>query len=351
MFMPVGTQGTVKALSPAQLREIGAQIILGNTYHLNLRPGSPLVRELGGLHSFMQWDGPILTDSGGFQVFSLAKLREIRDDGVAFASHLDGRRLFLGPREVMTIQQELGSDIAMVLDECPPWPCSRDECARAVERSLRWAAECRRIAEGEGFLAAGHHVFAIVQGSTFDDLRREAAEALTALDFPGYAVGGVSVGEPEPEMLKQVGATTPFLPADRPRYTMGLGTPPQLLRMIALGVDLFDCVLPSRVARNGLVFTPDGPLNLRNEQYRADARPLVEGLDNYTARFSRAYLRHLTLAGEILGCTLLTLHNLHFYLDLMAQARRHLEAGDYGAWHRGWIDRYEAGMANRRAAR
>ncbi len=351
IFMPVGTQGTVKALAPSQLREIGAQIILGNTYHLNLRPGSPLVRELGGLHRFMQWDGPILTDSGGFQVFSLAKLREIREDGVAFASHLDGRRLFLGPREVMTIQQDLGSDIAMVLDECPPWPCSRDECARAVERSLRWAAECRRIAEGDGFLAAGHHVFAIVQGSTFDDLRREAAEALTALDFPGYAVGGVSVGEPEPEMLKQVGATTPFLPADRPRYTMGLGTPPQLLRMIALGVDLFDCVLPSRVARNGLVFTPDGPLNLRNEQYRADARPLVEGLDNYTARFSRAYLRHLTLAGEILGCTLLTLHNLHFYLDLMAQARRHLEAGDFGSWHRGWIERYEAGMASRRAAR
>jgi queuine tRNA-ribosyltransferase len=351
MFMPVGTQGTVKALSPNQLREIGAQVILGNTYHLNLRPGSPLVRELGGLHAFMQWDGPILTDSGGFQVFSLAKLREIREDGVAFASHLDGRRLFLGPREVMTIQQDLGSDIAMVLDECPPWPCSREECARAVERSLRWAAECRRIAEGEGFLAAGHHVFAIVQGSTFDDLRREAAEALTALDFPGYAVGGVSVGEPEPEMLKQVGATTPFLPADRPRYTMGLGTPPQLLRMIALGVDLFDCVLPSRVARNGLVFTPDGPLNLRNEQYRTDPRPLVEGLDNYTAGFSRAYLRHLTLAGEILGCTLLTLHNLHFYLDLMAQARGHLEAGDYGAWHRGWIERYEEGMASRRAAR
>jgi queuine tRNA-ribosyltransferase len=251
----------------------------------------------------------------------------------------------------MTIQQDLGSDIAMVLDECPPWPCSREECARAVERSLRWAAECRRIAEGEGFLAAGHHVFAIVQGSTFDDLRREAAEALTALNFPGYAVGGVSVGEPEPEMLKQVGATTPFLPADRPRYTMGLGTPPQLLRMIALGVDLFDCVLPSRVARNGLVFTPDGPLNLRNEQYRADPRPLVEGLENYTARFSRAYLRHLTVAGEILGCTLLTLHNLHVYLDLMAQARRHLEAGDYGVWHRGWIERYQAGMASRRAAR
>ena len=189
-----------------------------------------------------------------------------------------------------------------------------------------------------------------MQGSTFDDLRREAGEALAALDFPGYAVGGVSVGEPEPEMLKQVGATTPFLPADKPRYTMGLGTPPQLLKMIALGVDMFDCVLPSRVARNGLVFTPDGPMNLRNEKYRADPRPIVEGLDNYTCRnFSRAYLRHVTLAGEIVSCTLLTLHNLHFYLDLMAQARAHLEAGDYGPWHRAWIARYEAGVAARQA--
>lgn len=347
IFMPVGTQGTVKSITPQHLREIGAQIILGNTYHLNLRPGSELVRDLGGLHSFMGWEGPILTDSGGFQVFSLAKLRDIRDDGVAFASHLDGRKLFLGPREVMTIQQNLGSDIAMVLDECPPWPCERDACARAVTRSLRWAGQCRAIATESGFLAGGHHVFAIVQGSTFDDLRREAAEALAALDLPGYAVGGVSVGEPEPEMLKQVGATTPFLPADKPRYTMGLGTPPQLLKMIALGVDMFDCVLPSRVARNGLVFTPDGPMNLRNEQYRTDPRPIVAGLANYTAKFSRAYLRHLTLAGEILSCTLLTIHNLHFYLDLMAQARAHLEAGDFGVWHRAWIARYEAGAAAR----
>src|SRR6185312_13899520 len=287
---------------------------------------------------------PILTDSGGFQVFSLAKLREVRDDGVAFQSHLDGARLFLGPREVMEIQANLGSDIAMVIDECPPWPCARDACAAAVQRSRRWAGECRRIAEESGFLAAGHHLFAIVQGSTFDDLRREAAESLAALDFPGYAIGGVSVGEPEPEMLKQVGATVPFLPADRPRYTMGLGTPPQLLKMVALGVDLFDCVLPTRVARNGLVFTPDGPLNLRNEQFRADPRPVVEGLDNYTCRhFSRAYLRHLVLAGEMLAGTLLTIHNIHFYLDLMAQARRHIEAGDFGSWHRGWIERYEAG--------
>jgi queuine tRNA-ribosyltransferase len=235
----------------------------------------------------------------------------------------------------------------MVLDECPPWPCERDACAQAVARSLRWAGQCRQIATDSGFLAAGHHVFAIVQGSTFDDLRREAAESLAALDFPGYAVGGVSVGEPEPEMLKQVGATTPFLPAGKPRYTMGLGTPPQLLKMVALGVDMFDCVLPTRVARNGLVFTPDGPMNLRNEQYRADPRPIVEGLANYTANFSRAYLRHLTLAGEILSCTLLTIHNLHFYLDLMTQARAHLEAGDFGTWHRAWIARYEAGAAAR----
>ncbi|HVU23196.1 MAG TPA: tRNA guanosine(34) transglycosylase Tgt [Opitutus sp.] len=344
IFMPVGTQGTVKAVTPAHLRDIGAQIILGNTYHLSLRPGSELVREMGGLHRFMGWDGPILTDSGGFQVFSLAKLRDITDAGVAFQSHLDGAKHFLGPREVMKIQADLGSDIAMVLDECPPWPCERDECVRAVARSERWAKACKLAAQESGFLAEGHHVFAIVQGSTFDDLRREAAEALGALDFPGYAVGGVSVGEPEPEMLKQVGATTPFLPADKPRYTMGLGTPPQLLKMIALGVDMFDCVLPTRVARNGQVFTPDGPMNLRNEKFRADPRPIVEGLDNYTCRnFSRAYLRHLTMAGEMLGGTLLTIHNLHFFLDLMAQARAHLEAGDYGAWHRAWIARYEAG--------
>ena len=349
IFMPVGTQGTVKSVTPQHLREIGAQIILGNTYHLNLRPGSQLIRELGGLHKFMGWDGPILTDSGGFQVFSLSRLRDIRDDGVAFASHLDGAKLFLGPREVMTIQQNLGSDIAMVIDECPPWPCEREACAKAVARSLRWAQQCKQIATENGFLAAGHHVFAIVQGSTFDDLRREAAESLAALDFPGYAVGGVSVGEPEPEMLKQVGATTPFLPADKPRYTMGLGTPPQLLKMIALGVDMFDCVLPTRVARNGLVFTPDGPMNLRNEQYRADPRPIMAGIANYAANFSRAYLRHLTLAGEILSPTLLTIHNLHFFLELMAQARAHLEAGDYASWHRAWIERYETGAAARLA--
>jgi queuine tRNA-ribosyltransferase len=348
IFMPVGTQGTVKSLTPQHLKDIGSQIILGNTYHLNLRPTSEVIRDLGGLHKFMGWDGPILTDSGGFQVFSLAKLRDIREDGVAFQSHLDGKKLFLGPKEVMSIQQNLGSDIAMVIDECPPWPCERDACAAAVGRSYRWAQQCKQIATENGFLGAGHHVFAIVQGSTFDDLRREAAESLAALDFPGYAVGGVSVGEPEPEMLKQVGASTPFMPADKPRYTMGLGTPPQLLKMVALGVDMFDCVLPSRVARNGLVFTPDGPINLKNEKHRADPNPIVEGLDNYTCRnFSRAYLRHLLMAGEMLAATLCTLHNLHFYLDLMAQARAHIEAGDYGVWHRAWVERYETGARAR----
>jgi queuine tRNA-ribosyltransferase len=346
IFMPVGTQGTVKAVTPAHLREIGAQIILGNTYHLNLRPGSELIRDLGGLHAFMGWKGPILTDSGGFQVFSLAKLRRVRDEGITFQSHLDGATIFLGPREVMTIQQNLGSDIAMVLDECPPWPGEREVCQRAVERSHRWARECLAAARDGGAEAAGQLVFAIVQGSIFDDLRREAAAALTALDFPGYAIGGVSVGEPELEMFRQVAATTPHLPADKPRYTMGLGTPPQLLKMIALGVDMFDCVLPTRCARNGQVFTPDGPMNLRNEQYRADPRPVVEGLDNYTCRhFSRAYLRHLSLANEMLAGTLLTIHNLHFYLDLMAQARGRIEAGDFAPWHRAWIERYEQGGA------
>lgn len=346
VFMPVGTQGTVKAMTPEQLAGIGTQILLGNTYHLSLRPGSPLIRELGGLHRFMDWSGPILTDSGGFQVFSLAKLREIRDDGVAFQSHLDGAKLFLGPREIMRIQADLGSDIAMVIDECPPWPCSREVCAQAVARSRRWAGQCLEIANDTGFSAAGHHLFAIVQGSTFDDLRREAAESLVALNFPGYAIGGVSVGEPEEEMLKQVAATVPFLPAARPRYTMGLGTPPQVLRMIGLGVDMFDCVLPTRVARHGLVFTPDGPINLRNQKYRADPRPVVEGMDNYTCRhFSRAYLRHLVISGEMLAGTLLSLHNLHFYIDLTSQARNHIEQGDFGEWHRAWISRYEARAA------
>lgn len=332
-------------MTPAQLKEIEAQIILGNTYHLNLRPGSELIREFGGLHAFMGWDGPILTDSGGFQAFSLSKLSEVTEEGIDFRSHLDGSKVFLGPREVMTIQSNLDSDIAMVIDECPPWPCEKPECVKAVERTTRWAGRCLEAARELGFLETGHHLFAIAQGSTFEDLRRRSAEELAAMDFSGYAVGGVSVGEPEPEMLHQVGVTVPFLPESKPRYTMGLGTPPQMLKMIALGVDMFDCVLPSRVARNGAFFTADGMKNIRNARFARDSKPLTADSTSYASRFSRAYIRHLMTAKEMLGCTLLTIHNLHFYLDLMREARARIESGEFANWSRDWIERYEAGAA------
>lgn len=342
--MPVGTQGTVKGMTPIQLEEIGSQIILGNTYHLNLRPGSELVRDFGGLHAFMGWDGPILTDSGGFQAFSLAQLSKISDDGISFRSHLDGSKVFLGPTEVMAIQANLGSDIAMVIDECPPWPCEKGDCLKAIERTSKWARSCRDAADELGMLESGNLVFAIAQGSSYEDLRRQSALELTSMDFSGYAIGGVSVGEPEEEMLHQVGATAPCLPLNKPRYTMGLGTPPQMLKMIALGVDMFDCVLPSRVARNGAFFTRRGMKNIRNAQFAEDPNPLESDLDNYTCRrFSRAYLRHLIMAKEILGCTLLTIHNLHFYLDLMRQARSHIAQGDFLKWSQAWIEEYEAG--------
>ncbi|MGF1450562.1 MAG: tRNA guanosine(34) transglycosylase Tgt [Opitutales bacterium] len=344
IFMPVGTQATVKALTPQQVREAGAQIILGNTYHLRLRPGHELVAELGGLHRFMNWDGPILTDSGGFQVFSLAAQRKLREDGVEFKSHIDGAKFFLGPRECFEIQRALGSDIAMVLDECPPFPCERGAAALANERTLRWAATFHKHAADEGFFDAGHHVFGIVQGSVYDDLRAECAQALTAMGFPGYAIGGVSVGEPEPEVLQQVAAAAPNLPEDKPRYVMGVGTPPQLLRMVALGCDMFDCVMPTRLARHGSAFTPDGPINLKNARFARDPRPVVEDLDNLTCReFSRAYLRHLVVAGEFLAHTLLSLHNIHFFLDLMEQARAHISTGDFSSWSRSWCARYEDG--------
>lgn len=344
IFMPVGTQGTVKGVTPAQLDELGAQIILGNTYHLHLRPGEDLIGELGGLHTFMGWEKPILTDSGGFQVFSLAKLREISESGISFQSHLDGKNVFLGPREAMEIQWKLASDIAMVLDECPPYPCEKEACRGAVERSIRWARQCLELSQESGFLDRGHHLFAIVQGSSYEDLRRECAEALREMPFPGYAVGGVSVGEPEPEMLFQVEASIRHLPAEKPRYVMGLGTPSQMLKMIAMGADMFDCVMPTRVARHGTAFTEYGPVNLRNERFRADREPLMDHCSCYTCRhFSRAYLRHLTIAGEILASTLLSIHNLHFFLDLMRQTRERIDSGDFGKWHLSWIERYEGG--------
>jgi queuine tRNA-ribosyltransferase len=347
IFMPVGTQGTVKGLLPEQLRAAGSRIILGNTYHLNLRPTAELIERMGGLHAFMGWDGPILTDSGGFQVFSLAKLRRIEAGGIRFQSHLDGREVFLTPRRVIDIQASLGSDIAMVLDECPPGDADRGACEAAVERTLRWAAEARAYAEETGFLEAGHHVFGIVQGSGYPDLREHCARELVKLDFPGYAIGGVSVGEPEEAMIPQVQVSAAALPADRPRYVMGVGTPPQLLRMIACGADMFDCVMPTREARHGIAFTPHGKMNLKNQRFREDPRPLMEAFaDNPAGLFSRAYIRHLVIAGEILGSVLLTLHNVRFYLDLMAQARGHIEAGDYASWYQEWIRRYLEGPAD-----
>lgn len=343
IFMPVGTQATVKGMTPAQIEEVGAQIILGNTYHLNIRPGSELVAEMGGLHTFMNWNKPILTDSGGFQVFSLAKLRKITEAGIEFRSHLDGRKLFLGPKECYDIQANLGSDIAMVLDECPPYPCDRDACESAVARTIRWAEAFLGHAKEGGFLDAGHHVFGIIQGSTYDDLRQRCGEALAEMDFPGYAVGGVSVGEPEEEMIRQVAACAPVMPKNKPRYVMGVGTPPQLLKMIGQGMDMFDCVMPTRLARHATVFTNEGTMNLKNERFKHDANPIMD-LDNYTCRnFSRAYLRHLIMAKELLAHTLLSLHNTHFFLNLMEQARAHIEAGDYTQWSRTWIERYNAG--------
>jgi queuine tRNA-ribosyltransferase len=342
--MPVGTQATVKGLSPQQVAETGAQILLSNTYHLNLRPGREIVRAAGGLHKFMHWDKPILTDSGGFQVFSLAKLRTITDEGIHFSSHLDGNKLFLDVKDCFDIQDALGSDIAMVLDECPPYPCDRASCEVAVTRSIRWAKEMLQLAKDSGFLASGRHLFCINQGSVYDDLRIRCAEELGGLDFPGHAIGGVSVGEPEEHMLHQVGLVAPLLPKNKPRYVMGVGTPPQLLRMVALGADMFDCTMPTRIGRHGGAFTPDGPVSVKHLRYKDDHRPLVEGMDNYTCRhFTRAYLRHLHHAGEQLGGTLLALHNIHFLQDLMAQAHVHIAAGDFASWSKAWCERYEAG--------
>lgn len=342
VFMPVGTQATVKALTPAQVKECGAQIILGNTYHLNLRPTSERIAALGGLHKFMGWDGPILTDSGGFQVFSLAKLRKMDDSGIVFRSHLDGREVRLDPRIVMNIQNNLGSDINMVLDECPPWPAKHEDVKSAVRRSVKWARECL-VAEAElGIHKAGRHVFGIVQGSAFDDLRRECAIALADMPFHGYAIGGVSVGEPEPQMLQAIDASVPHLPESLPRYVMGVGTPPQLLRMIPRGIDMFDCVMPTREARHGVFYTPEGKRNIKNACFADDPSPLCGEMDNYTcSHFSRAYIRHLFQSGEILACTLLSLHNVNFFVNLLDQARMHITAGDYTAWSREWIARYE----------
>ena len=337
-FMPVGTQGSVKAVSPRELEELRAQIILGNTYHLFVRPGMEVMKHFGGLHHFMNWEKPILTDSGGYQVFSLAKLRKITEEGVHFQNHLDGASCFIGPETAMEIQMTLGSDIAMVFDECPHYPCEYDYAARSLELTLRWAKRCRDWVASQ---SAAPMVFGIVQGSSFADLRRNAAESLAAMDFPGYAIGGVSVGEPESEMMLAVEHSEPFLPAHKPRYAMGLGTPPQMIEMIARGIDMFDCVLPTRLARNGTAFTETGTLNLKNSPFAMDKGPIEGGCECPACReFSRGYIRHLVKAEEILGLRLITLHNLHFYLHLMQRVRDSLEAGGFEAFRRNFVANY-----------
>jgi queuine tRNA-ribosyltransferase len=353
-FMPVGTQGSVKAVSPRELRELNAQIILGNTYHLFVRPGLDVIKHFGGLHRFMNWDGPILTDSGGYQIFSLAKLRKITEEGVHFQNHVDGTPAFISPEIAMEIQAVLGSDIAMVLDECAPYPCEYDYAARSVEMTTRWAARCKRAVEAgvsptnpktaadTAATTARQLLFGIIQGATFDDLRKASAQAIVDLAFDGYAIGGVSVGEPEEEMMRAVEASEPFLPNDKPRYAMGLGTPPQLLEMISRGMDMFDCVLPTRLARNGTAFTASGTLNLKNAEFAMQKGPIEDGcICAACSGFSRSYIRHLVKAEEILGLRLITLHNLHFYVDLMRQARAKIDNGTFDQFRKSFVANYK----------
>jgi len=317
-FMPVGTQATVKAMSPDELKDIGAQIILGNTYHLYIRPGHKLIEDFGGLHGFMNWDRPILTDSGGFQVFSLNELRKITEEGVEFKSHLDGSRHFFSPEFVMEIEKSLGADIIMAFDECIPYPCEKDYAKKSMERTIRWLKRCKKAHTNTDKQA----LFGIVQGGTFKDLRIESAKMTVDVDLPGYAVGGLSVGEPKEEMYEVLEYTVPLLPEDKPRYLMGVGSPDSLIDGVIRGIDMFDCVLPTRIARNGTVMTSKGKLVVRNAEYASDSLPLDENCDCYACRnFSRAYIRHLIKAGEILGGRLTTIHNLRFLQNLMANIR------------------------------
>ncbi len=327
-FMPVGTRATVKGVTPAQLREIGAEIILANAYHLAVRPGAALIRGLGGLHRFMGWDGPILSDSGGYQIFSLAGLRKVTDEGVAFRSHVDGAAMFLTPEAVVQLQVDLGVDIVMVLDECVPGTATRGEAARAARRTLDWARRSRALE-----VAPGQLVFGIVQGATYLDLRIEQARALVALDFPGYAVGGLSVGEERNVTMALAEATAAALPVERPRYLMGVGLPEDLIQFVGMGYDMFDCVLPTRNARNGMLFTSSGRLNIRLARYAQDPEPPDAECRCYTCRtFSRAYLRHLAATNEMLGAQLASLHNLHFYQQLMRDMRAAIARGDFTLW-------------------
>jgi queuine tRNA-ribosyltransferase len=337
-FMPVGTYGTVKAMTPEELRDLGAQIILGNTFHLMLRPGAEIIRRHGGLHGFMHWDGPILTDSGGFQVWSLAQLRKLTEDGVHFRSPINGDAVYLTPERSIEIQHALDADVVMVFDECTPHPATFEQARDSMALSMRWAARCR---EAHG--AAQAALFGIVQGGMFTELRAESLQALTRIGFDGYAIGGLSVGEPKPEREKILDDLLPRMPADRPRYLMGVGTPADLVDAVARGVDMFDCVMPTRNARNGHLFTSEGAVRLRNAIHREDMRPLDPACECYTCRnFTRAYLYHLDKCNEILGARLNTIHNLHYYLGLMRRMREAIAAGGFETFHREFTRREQA---------
>ena len=322
VFMPVGTYGTVKAMSPAEITDIGFEMVLSNTFHLWLRPGLEVIEKFGGLHRFMGWDKPILTDSGGFQVFSLGKLRKITEDGVKFASPINGDKLFLTPEISMQIQRTLNSDIVMIFDECTPYPATEREAADSMRMSLRWAARSKAAHAGNP-----NALYGIVQGGMYEHLRDESARELIAMDFDGYAIGGLSVGEPKDDMARILAHTAPQLPADKPRYLMGVGTPADLVGAVAQGIDQFDCVLPTRNARHGILFTRRGELRIRNARWKLDTAPIDDECDCHTcSHFSRAYVHHLIRAGEILGARLATIHNLHYYHRLMAEMRAAIEA-------------------------
>lgn len=336
-FMPVGTQGTVKAMSQQELAEIGFRIILGNTYHLSLRPGHEAIARMGGLHGFISWDGAMLTDSGGYQVFSLSDLNKITDDGVTFKSHLDGSLHHFTPERSIEVQHGLGADIIMAFDHCPPYPCPRNQVAIATDRTHRWAARCLAYHQEAGETDR-QNLFGICQGGAFEDLRAQSAQAISAMDFPGIAVGGVSVGEPTDLMRAAVEWSVPHLPQDRPRYLMGVGTPQDIVESVARGIDLFDCVLPTRLGRNGSIYTSLGRINIKGNRYAEDTGPVDPNCDCMVCRrYSAAYLRHLYKTGEILGCRLATYHNLAFYANLMRQIRAAIAEGSFNKFRKAFL--------------
>ncbi|MCE7901397.1 MAG: tRNA guanosine(34) transglycosylase Tgt [Gammaproteobacteria bacterium PRO9] len=346
VFMPVGTYGTVKAMTPEDLAGVGAEIILGNTFHLMLRPGGPIIESLGGLHGFMHWQRPILTDSGGFQVWSLATRNKVTEAGVEFRAPTDGSLVFLSPESAMAVQGQLGSDIQMIFDECTAYPATEAEAARSMELSLRWARRSRAAFDGGPGPGRGAAVFGIVQGGMHEAVRGASLAGLCDIGFDGLAIGGLSVGEPEADRLRILDHTLPLMPRDRPRYLMGVGTPADIVEAVLRGVDMFDCVMPTRNARNGSLFVADGVVRIRNARYRDDPLPIEPGCSCYTCRhYSRAYLRHLDQCGEMLGSHLNTIHNLHFYLRLMADLRHHIEEGTVDAFAAGFLARQRAGAS------